>query len=131
MSKFIATRAIRGAHAAVKMADDMLQDALNKMGPDTPIVFKDTAGGGTAFHLPTIWGLLGIKVQKLGELKPVVEYAKGLLPPVPSENMWLPYLGETLDAGAAGVAILLRRSAMSASKSAMRLSQWPWRVFPP
>jgi acetyl-CoA synthase len=83
------------------MADDMLQDALKKLGPDTPIVFKDKIGGDSAFHLPTIWGLLGIKVQKLGELKPVVEYAKGLLPPVPGENMWLPYLGETLDAGAA------------------------------
>ncbi|MBM3155812.1 MAG: CO dehydrogenase/CO-methylating acetyl-CoA synthase complex subunit beta, partial [Chloroflexi bacterium] len=101
MSKFIATRAIRGAHTAVKMADDMLKDALKIMGPDTPIAFKDKAGGGTAFHLPTIWGLLGIKVQKLGDLVPVVEHAKGLLPPVPAENMWMPYLGETLDAGAA------------------------------
>ena len=103
MSKFIATRAIKGAHAAVKMADDMLQDALKKLGPDTPIVFKDKIGGDSAFHLPTIWGLLGIKVQKIGDLKPVVEYAKGLLPPVPGENMWLPYLGETLDAGAATI----------------------------
>jgi len=56
MSKFIATRAIKGAHAAVKMADDMLQDALKKLGPDTPIVFKDKIGGDSAFHLPTIWG---------------------------------------------------------------------------
>ncbi len=101
MSKFIATRAIKGAHAAVKMADDTLQDALKKMGPDTPVVFKDKIGGGTAFYLPTIWGLLGTKVQKLGELVPVMDYARGLLPPVPAENMWLPYLGETLDAGAA------------------------------
>ena len=101
MSRFIATSAIRGAHSAVELADDMLQDALKKLGPDTPIVFKDKAGGGTAFHLPTIWGLMGHKVEKLGDLVPALEHAKGLLPPVPGENMWLPYLGETLDAGVA------------------------------
>ncbi|MBE0480502.1 MAG: CO dehydrogenase/CO-methylating acetyl-CoA synthase complex subunit beta [Dehalococcoidia bacterium] len=101
MSRFIAASAIRGAQGIVKEADNLLQDALKKLGPETPIVFKDTAGGGTGYHLPTIYGLLGKKVEKLGDLPPIIEYAKGLVPPVPREDLWMPYLGETLDAGAA------------------------------
>jgi len=101
MSKFIATSAIRGAHGAVQEADELLQDALQKLGPDTKIEFKDSVGGGTVYYLPTIYGLMGHKVETLGDLPPVIEYAKSLLPPVPGENLWLPYLGETLDAGAA------------------------------
>ncbi len=101
MSKFIATSAIRGAHSAVKQADEMLQDALQKLGPDTKIEFKDASGAGTGYYLPTIYGLLGVKVETLGDLPPVIEHARNLLPPVPSEDLWLPYLGETLDAGAA------------------------------
>ena len=44
---------------------------------------------------------MGHKVEKLGDLIPVIEHAKSLLPPLPKEDVWLPYLGETLDAGAA------------------------------
>jgi acetyl-CoA synthase len=101
MSKFIATSAIRGAHGAVKEADELLQDALKSLGPDAPIAFHDKAGGGTTFYLPVIYGMMGLKVEKLGDLPPVVEHARSLLPPVPREDLWLPYLGETLDAGAA------------------------------
>ncbi|MEE8372417.1 MAG: CO dehydrogenase/CO-methylating acetyl-CoA synthase complex subunit beta, partial [Dehalococcoidia bacterium] len=101
MSKFIATSAIRGAHGAVQEADELLQDALQKLGPDTKIEFKDSVGGGTVYYLPTIYGLMGHKVETLGDLVPVIDYARSLLPPVPGENLWLPYLGETLDAGAA------------------------------
>ncbi|UCG84256.1 MAG: CO dehydrogenase/CO-methylating acetyl-CoA synthase complex subunit beta, partial [Dehalococcoidia bacterium] len=101
MSKFIATSAIRGAHGAVTEADELLQDAIQKLGPDAPIAFHDKAGGGTTFYLPVIYGLLGHKVEKLGDLIPVIEHSKSLLPPVPREDVWLPYLGETLDAGAA------------------------------
>lgn len=101
MSKFIATSAIRGAQGAIEEADKLLQDALQELGPDAPIAFKDTLGGGTVYYLPVIYGLLGHKVEKLGDLVPVVEHAKSLLPPLPRENLWLPYLGETLDAGAA------------------------------
>ncbi len=101
MSRFIATSAIRGATSAVEQAEKMLQDAIKELGPDTPINFVDTAGGGTGYFLPTIYGLLGTKVEKLGDLTPVMEHARSLIPPVPSDNLWLPYLGETLDAGAA------------------------------
>ena len=101
MSKFIATSAIRGAQGIVAEADELLQDALKKQGPDTPIAFKDKAGAGTTFYLPVIYGLMGNKVEKLGDLVPVMEHARSLLPPLPREDLWLPYLGETLDAGAA------------------------------
>jgi len=101
MSKFIATSAIRGAHGAVKEADELLQDALKTLGPDTPVNFVDAQGGGTGYYLPVIYGLMGHKVSKLGDLTPVVEHAKSLLPPLPGEDLWLPYLGETLDAGVA------------------------------
>jgi acetyl-CoA synthase len=101
MSRFIATSAIRGAHGAVTEADDLLQDAMKNLGPDAPIAIHDKAGGGTTFYLPVIYGLMGHKVQTLNDLVPVIEHAKGLLPPVPREDIWMPYLGETLDAGAA------------------------------
>jgi len=101
MSRFIATSAIRGAQGAIEEADSLLQDALKELGPDSPIAFKDKSGGGTTFYLPVIYGLLGHKVEKLGDLVPVIDHAKSLLPPLPRENLWLPYLGETLDAGAA------------------------------
>src|ERR1039458_3249157 len=32
---------------------------------------------------------------------PIIEECERLLPPVPSDNVWLPYLGNTLDAGMA------------------------------
>jgi len=101
MSKFIATQAIKGAHMVVSEADNLLNDAIKELGPDAPIAFHDKVGGGTTFYLPVIYGLMGHKVEKLADLAPVLEHAKGLLPPTPGENLWMPYLGETLDAGAA------------------------------
>lgn len=96
MSRFIATSAIKGAHTAVGEADKLLKDALDKLGPDTPVAFPNTA-----YYLPVIYGLTGHKVEKLSDLTWPLEHARSLLPPVPRENLWLPYLGETLDAGMA------------------------------
>ena len=101
MSRYIATRAIKGARDVVKQAEDMLKDALEKLGPDVPINFVDKERVGTTYHLPVIYGYSGHKAEKLGDLTWPLEYAKSLLPPVPNENLWLPYLGETLDAGVA------------------------------
>lgn len=101
MSRFIATSAIRGGHAVVKQADDMLKDALGKLGPDVPISFVDKEGVGSAFYLPVIYGYTGHKVEKLGDLAWPLEHARSLLAPVPREDLWLPYLGETADAGVA------------------------------
>jgi len=96
MSKYIARAAIRGANRIVKEAEDLLQKSLKELGPETPVQFPNTA-----YYLPVIYGFTGIEVEKLGDLVPVIEKAKSLLHPVPDESIWLPYLGETLDCGAA------------------------------
>ena len=52
MSRYIATRAIRGANALVTEADLMLKRALVEKGPDTPVAFPNTA-----YYLPVINGM--------------------------------------------------------------------------
>jgi acetyl-CoA synthase len=94
MSKYIATRAIRGANALVTEAEVMLNKALKEKGPDTLVSFPNTA-----YYLPTILGMTGIEVEKLGDLPPVLDQARQMLHPVPSKARWTPYLGETLDSG--------------------------------
>jgi acetyl-CoA synthase len=96
MSRYIATRAIRGANALVTEAELMLNKALKEKGPDTPISFPNTA-----YYIPVIGGMTGATVETLGQLEQVIEHARGLLHPAPSESKWTPYLGETLDSGMA------------------------------
>ncbi len=96
MSRFIATAAIKGANAEVKKFEDLLNDAMKDPGGDAPIKLPNTV-----YYLPVIYGLTGQKVEKVSDLQPVLEYSKSLLPPPPSDHIWLPYLGETLDAGMA------------------------------
>ena len=96
MSKFIAESAIRGAHSIVAEADALLKDAIEKLGPEAQVAFPNTA-----YFLPVIYGFTSHKVQTLKDLVWPMDHAKGLLPPLPSKNVWLPYLGETLDAGVA------------------------------
>lgn len=94
MSKYIATRAIRGANALVYEADVMLKKALAEKGPDTPVAFPNTA-----YYLPLIYGMTGEKVETLAGLQPALDHARELLHPLPSAQNWTPYLGETLDSG--------------------------------
>ncbi len=96
MSKIIATRAIRGAHKIVERANQELLKAVESKGKDFPVSFPDTN-----YFLPFAYAMLGIKAMKVGHLTEIMDYAKSLLPPIPSENVWLPYLGPTLDAGMA------------------------------
>ena len=96
MSKYIATRAVRGANALVFEAETMLQTALDEKGPDTKVEFPNTA-----YYLPLIYGMTGMEVETLGQLEKVLEYARRLLHPIPSQDKWTPYLGETLDSGMA------------------------------
>ena len=96
MSRYIATRAIRGANAIVAEADQMLQQAIAEKGPETPVAFPNTA-----YHLPLILGMTGREVDKIGDLTPVLDQARSLLHPVPPDRRWTPYLGETLDSGMA------------------------------
>ena len=64
MSKYIATRAMRGANALVTEAEIMLNRALNEKGADTPVSFPNTA-----YYLPTILGMTGKSIEKIGDLK--------------------------------------------------------------
>jgi acetyl-CoA synthase len=44
---------------------------------------------------------LGLHIQKLEGLRELLDEAKKLLPPLPTDKLWVPYLGNTLDAGMA------------------------------
>ncbi|MFN2113731.1 MAG: CO dehydrogenase/CO-methylating acetyl-CoA synthase complex subunit beta, partial [Anaerolineales bacterium] len=96
MSKYIATRAVRGANALVYEAETMLYKALEEKGPETIVEFPNTA-----YYLPLIYAMTGDKVSTLGDLTPILEKARSLLHPIPSDQKWTPYLGETLDSGMA------------------------------
>lgn len=96
MSRYIATRTLRGATALVSEAECMLDHAIAEKGADSPISFPNTA-----YYLPTIYGLTGQAVDHLGQLKDVLKHARGLLHPLPAQKHWTPYLGETLDGGMA------------------------------
>jgi len=96
MSKIIATSAIKGAYKIVERAEKMLAESIEKNGGDQVIEFPDTG-----YFLPIIYSMTGKKVEKLSDCGPVLEEARKLLPQVPAEKMWLPYLGGTLDAGIA------------------------------
>ena len=96
MSRYIASRAIRGANAIVTEAELMLQKALAEKGAETPVGFPNTA-----YYLPLINGMTGLEIETLGQLEPAMQHAKHLLHPMPSRKNWTPYLGETLDSGMA------------------------------
>ncbi|RME82304.1 MAG: CO dehydrogenase/CO-methylating acetyl-CoA synthase complex subunit beta, partial [Caldilineae bacterium] len=121
MSRYIATRAIRGANALVTEAELMLEKALREKGPDTPVAFPNTA-----YYLPVILGMTGIEVTKLADLKPVLEHARNLLHPLPSEKHWTPYLGETLDSG---MATLLAAEAIEGIRFVYGLQPEPYPGF--
>ena len=96
MSRYIATRAIRGANAIVREAEVMLERTIAEKGADTSVEFPNTA-----YYLPFILGITGEEISTVGQLQPILEQAKQLLHPVPPDSRWTPYLGETLDCGMA------------------------------
>jgi len=96
MSKIVAASVIRGAGEVFKQASDFLDKAIKEKGPGEKIGFPETA-----FYLPMANALLGVKAQNLKDLLPILEHAKSLLPGVPQEKVWLPYLGDALNAGMA------------------------------
>jgi len=96
VSKIIASAAIRGAHKIVGQAEQKYQEALAKWGPEQEVGFPDTA-----YYLPIIYAMLGIPVQKIADMKPVLDRCRALLPPFVKEKTALPYLAPALDAGMA------------------------------
>jgi acetyl-CoA synthase len=108
MSKIIATAAIRGAHFYVSQAEERLKAAIDELGPDARVAYPNTA-----YYLPLILALLGLKVETLKQCGQALSEARLLLPPVPSDRLWLPYLGGALDAG---VATLISQEVIEALK---------------
>src|SRR4030042_1202174 len=94
MSKIIASAAIRGAHNIVDKAEKKWKEAMDKWGAKEPVGFPNTA-----YFLPIIYGISGMKVEKLGDMEAVLKKCRALLPPPVKEEHHLPYLGPTLDAG--------------------------------
>jgi acetyl-CoA synthase len=94
MSKIIASAAINGAHKIVDRADEKWREAMDKWGANEPVGFPNTA-----YYLPIIYGISGMKVEKLGDMEAVLKKCKALLPPPVKAEHHLPYLGPTLDAG--------------------------------
>ncbi len=98
MSKIIASAAIEGAHAYLRQAEKALARAIEAKGRDYPAGFPETA-----YFLPIIYSFTGLKVRTLADLETALAEAGKLLPPPPASAVWLPYLGQTLDAGAAAL----------------------------
>ncbi len=94
MSKIVATLAIQGAHEIYRQAEEALTRAVAAKGASQKVEFP-----GTAFYFPMANALLGAKVETLKDAQAILAHAKSLLPQPPSESVWLPYLGDTLNAG--------------------------------
>jgi acetyl-CoA synthase len=96
MSKIIASAAIRGAHKIFEQAETKWQQAMDKWGANEPVGFSNTA-----YYLPVIYGMLGEKVEKLGDMEAILKRCKDMLPPPVRAEHPLPYLAPALDAGMA------------------------------
>jgi len=96
VSKFILSAAIRGAHKIVDKCAAKLDEAVQKYGENQEISYPNTA-----YYLPIIYSLMGIEIKTLKDALPVMKRCKELLPPVPAEKFYMPYLGPGLDAGLA------------------------------
>jgi acetyl-CoA synthase len=108
MSRIIARAAIRGAHSYVERAEKELKEAIEAYGPQKKVEFPNTA-----YYLPLILALTGIEVKTLADAEKALGVAKSLLPPVPEDRLWLPYLGPALDAG---IATLIAEEIIEALK---------------
>ncbi len=107
MSKLVAFAAIQGAYNIVSQVEGEYKKALETFNADTPVGFPNTA-----YYLPVIYSLLGIKVEKLEDMKQVLEVARKLLPPHIKGMNHLPYLGPLLDAGMAALFCFEIREAL-------------------
>ncbi len=96
MSRIIATAAINGAHKIAAQAEDILKKAIEQKGRDTAVEFPNTG-----YYIPIIYSMTGRAVEKLADFEEVMKEIKTLLPKPVTDDMWLPYLGPTLDAGMA------------------------------
>jgi acetyl-CoA synthase len=98
MSKLVAFAAIQGAYNIVSKAEGEFKRALETYGGSQKLEFPNTA-----YYLPIIYSLTGIKVNDLDSARKPLEFARKLLPPHIKKDVHLPYLGPLLDAGMAAL----------------------------
>ncbi|MGB5158523.1 MAG: acetyl-CoA decarbonylase/synthase complex subunit alpha/beta [Desulfobacterales bacterium] len=98
MSRLVAFAAIQGGYNIVSKVEGIYKKALATYNADTKVGFPNTA-----YYLPVIYSLLGMKVETLEDMKKPLEFARGLLPPHVKGSHHLPYLGPLLDAGMAAL----------------------------
>lgn len=96
MSKIISSAAIRGAHKIIRRAEDSWSAAMEGHGANAAVGFPNTA-----YYLPVIYAMTGLKVEKLSDMAAVLKRCRTLLPPPVREVHPLPYLAPALDAGMA------------------------------
>jgi acetyl-CoA synthase len=96
VSKTICSAAISGAHKIVERAEVKHQEALKQWGPDQEVGFPNTA-----YYLPIVYGMTGMAVKTLSDISQVLDECRSLLPEMVAEQVWLPYLAPTLEAGMA------------------------------
>jgi acetyl-CoA synthase len=98
MSRLVAFAAIQGGYNIVSKVEGMYKKALETYNADTKVGFPNTA-----YYLPVIYSLLGLKVETLEDMKKPLDVARKLLPPHVKGSHHLPYLGPLLDAGMAAL----------------------------
>ncbi|MFP4350756.1 MAG: acetyl-CoA decarbonylase/synthase complex subunit alpha/beta [Thermodesulfobacteriota bacterium] len=98
MSRLVAFAAIQGGYNIVSKAQGRLKRALESYDATTQVGFPNTA-----YYLPVIYSLLGIKVETLEDMQKPLDVARKLLPPHVKGSNHLPYLGPLLDAGMAAL----------------------------
>jgi acetyl-CoA synthase len=98
MSRLVAFAAIQGGYNIVSKVEGKYKRALQTYDADTKVGFPNTA-----YYLPVIYSLLGIKVETLEDIKKPLDFARKLLPPHVKGHNHLPYLGPLLDAGMAAL----------------------------
>ncbi len=106
MSREVISAVIRGAKGFVDEADTRVRQSIEQKGEDQAVEFPETA-----FRLPMIYALMGLEITKVGQLKAVVEHCRELLAKEPATELWIPYLGDGLDAG---IATLLAQETICA-----------------
>jgi acetyl-CoA synthase len=98
MSKVVVSLAIEGAYNLVNIAEAKLNETIKQKGENCQVAFPNTS-----YFLPVIYSFTGEKVSTLNDMKRIIIKAKELLPPKMDEKVWLPYLGNALDAGVASL----------------------------
>ena len=98
MSRLVAFAAIQGGYNIVSKVEGKYQQALQTYDADTKVGFPNTA-----YFLPVIYSLTGIKIETLEDIQKPLAFARKLLPPHVKGSNHLPYLGPLLDAGMAAL----------------------------